>query len=143
MLVGKAGIAGESKTTLSTSPSSRRYLRPRPRGRWTEAEADARDCLDYGGEPDGEAYHALALALATALWGCGTDCDDAAGKLAFCELPTPSSLAGDCDDEGTLACQARCVRDTSCVQIARSMAGDETDFDRCAAACGAGDLFAA
>ena len=34
------------------------------------------------------------------------------------------------------------MRDTSCVQIARSMAGDETDFDRCAAACGAGDLFA-
>ncbi|HHH27499.1 MAG TPA: hypothetical protein ENK57_03995 [Polyangiaceae bacterium] len=82
------------------------------------------------------------VALAVALWGCSTDCDDAAGKLTFCELPVVSSLEGECDDEGPLACQARCVRDTSCDQLTRSMAGEETDFDRCERACGAPDLFA-
>lgn len=84
----------------------------------------------------------LLVTLAAALWGCGTDCDDAAGKLAFCELETPTTLVDACDHEGALACQARCVRDTSCRQIAQSMAGDETDFDRCAATCGGTDLFA-
>lgn len=84
----------------------------------------------------------LVVSLAAGLWGCGTDCDDAAGKLAFCELPAPASLAGACDDETVLACQARCVRDTSCDQLALSIAGGEGDFDRCATSCGATDLFA-
>jgi hypothetical protein len=77
------------------------------------------------------------------LWattGCSTDCDDAIGKLGVCELPLPAALGGECNDETVLACQARCVRATSCEQLAQSMAGQETHFDVCAKTCGGANI---
>jgi hypothetical protein len=83
----------------------------------------------------------LCIAVfSVALPGCATDCDDAVGKLTFCDLPAPATLGEDCDDEGPTACQARCVRDLSCDRLTASILGQSPAFDECAATCGAGEL---
>ena len=83
--------------------------------------------------------HAGALLVALfVLAGCGTDCDDAIAKLGVCELPTPPVLEGECSER--LACQARCVRDTSCDAVALSLGGTASRFDDCTQSCEGNDL---